>query len=158
VLRVWLVILTPFPLCYKDMDPVTAVVGASAALAAGAYLNAKLSVGIDVRNLQHDRAWGKRLGAFIEALGDTVTLYHMFARVKPEVEALWFEGNTWTYGELKKGEPPEFRFEKRNINGVQMSIDWLLFWKPKGLRKGTVLRCLQRTRQRCISPSWRCRS
>jgi hypothetical protein len=87
------------------MDPVTAVVGTSAAVAAGAYLNAKWSVGIDVRNLQHDRAWGKRLGALIEALGDTVTIYHMFARVSLEVEALWFEGKTWSYGELKKGEP-----------------------------------------------------
>lgn len=86
------------------MDPVTAVVGASAALAAGAYLNAKLSVGIDLRNLQHDRTWGKRLGAFIEALGDTVTLYHMFERVDHRVAALWFEGNEWTYGEIKQGE------------------------------------------------------
>jgi hypothetical protein len=85
------------------MDPVSTVVAASAALAAGAYLNAKWSVGIDLRNLQHDRAWGKRLGEFIEALGDTVTLYRMFERVSPEAEALWFEGKSWTYGEIKKG-------------------------------------------------------
>jgi hypothetical protein len=85
------------------MDPVSSVVAASAALAAGAYLNAKWSVGIDLKNLQHDRAWGKRLGAFIAALGDTVTLYHIFARVDPGAEALWFEGKTWSYGELKKG-------------------------------------------------------
>ena len=86
------------------MDPVTSVVAASAALAAGAYLNAKWSVGIDLKNLQHDRAWGKRLGAFIEALGDTVTLYGMLERVNPHAEALWFEGRTWTYGEIKKGK------------------------------------------------------
>jgi hypothetical protein len=86
------------------MDPVTSVVAASAALAAGAYLNAKWSVGIDLKNLQHDRAWGKRLGAFIEALGDTVTLYGMLERVNPHVEALWFEGRTWTYEEIKKGK------------------------------------------------------
>ena len=86
------------------MDPVTVVAATSAALAAGAYLNAKWSVGIDVRNLRHDRAWGKRLGEFIDALGDTVTLYHMFSRVDPHAEALWFEGRSWTYGEMKKGE------------------------------------------------------
>ncbi|KAE9367888.1 acetyl-CoA synthetase-like protein [Stipitochalara longipes BDJ] len=84
------------------MDPVSVVAATSAALAAGAYLNAKWSIGIDLRNLHHDRAWGKRLGAFIAALGDTVTLYHMFAKVDPHVEALWFEGKSWTYGELKK--------------------------------------------------------
>ncbi|PMD21149.1 acetyl-CoA synthetase-like protein [Hyaloscypha hepaticicola] len=84
------------------MDPVTSVVAASAALAAGAYLNAKWSIGTDLKNLQHDRAWGKRLGAFIEALGDTVTLYGMLERVNPHAEALWFEGRTWTYGEIKK--------------------------------------------------------
>jgi hypothetical protein len=86
------------------MDPVTSVVAASAALAAGAYLNAKWSIGIDLKNLQHDRAWGKRLGAFIGALGDTVTLYGMLERVNPHAEALWFEGRTWTYGEIKKGK------------------------------------------------------
>jgi len=85
------------------MEPVSAAVVAGAALAAGAYVNAKWSVGIDIRGLQYDRAYGKRLGEYIAGLGDTVTLYHMFDRVNPEVEALWFEGKTWTYGELKKG-------------------------------------------------------
>ena len=87
----------------SDMDPASGAVIAGAALAAGAYLNAKWSVGIDLRQLQHDRAWGQRLGAFIEGLGDTCTIYHMFDRVSPETEALWFEGKAWTYGELKKG-------------------------------------------------------
>jgi hypothetical protein len=98
------------------MDPVSVVAATSAALEAGAYLNAKWSVGIDLRNLQHDRAWGKRLGAFIAALGDTVTLYHMFARVDHHVEGLWFEGKTWTYGELKKGELRPENYERGDVD------------------------------------------
>lgn len=85
------------------MDPVSIVGAAGAALAAGAYVNAKWSIGTDLRNLQDARAWGKQFEAFVKGLGDTTTLYHMFARVDPKVEALWFEGKTWSYGELKKG-------------------------------------------------------
>jgi hypothetical protein len=69
-----------------------------------------------LRQLQHERAWGKRLGAVIESLGDTCTIYHMFDRVSPEVEALWFEGKTWTYGELKKGE-----FHSDNFDEIEWS-------------------------------------
>ena len=73
----------------------------AAAVAAGAYLNAKLSIGTDVQQLRHDRDWRNRLGRRIQELGDTCTLYAMFDRVDPNLEALWFEGRTWTYGELK---------------------------------------------------------
>lgn len=73
----------------------------AAALAASAYLNAKLSISIDLQQLSYDREWGIRLGKRIQELGETCTLYHMFERVDPNIEALWFEGKTWTYGELK---------------------------------------------------------
>lgn len=76
---------------------------AAAALAAGAYLNAKLGIGTDIQQLTYDREWRNRLGRRMHALGETCTLYHMFDLVNPEVEALWFEGKTWTYGELKHG-------------------------------------------------------
>lgn len=77
---------------------------AAAALAAGAYLNAKLSIGIDLQRLSYDREWAKRLGERIQELGDTPTLYRMFDMVDPGLDALWFEGTTWTYGELKGGK------------------------------------------------------
>lgn len=86
------------------MDLGTGAVVSAAAVAAGAYLNAKLSVGLDVKNLRHDREWGRRLGAKIQSLGDTCTIYAMFDSVDPNVEVLWFEGKTWTYGELKGGQ------------------------------------------------------
>jgi len=40
----------------------------------------------------------------MQELGDTCSLYAMFDEVKPEIEVLWFEGRTWTYGELKNGK------------------------------------------------------
>ena len=73
----------------------------AAALAAGAYLNAKLSIGTDLHQLRRDRAWQNRLGQRIQELGDNCTIYAMFDRVNPNLEALWFEGRTWTYGEIK---------------------------------------------------------
>ncbi len=86
------------------MDLGTGAVISAAAVAATAYLNAKLSVGLDMQNLRHDRDWGARLGQKIQSLGDTCTIYAMFDSVDPNVEALWFEGRTWTYGELKRGK------------------------------------------------------
>ncbi|OWP05437.1 hypothetical protein B2J93_7638 [Marssonina coronariae] len=84
------------------MDLGTGAVASAAAVAAGAYLNAKLSVGLDLKSLRHDRQWRQRLGAKIASLGDTCTIYGIFDAVDPNIEALWFEGKTWTYGELKR--------------------------------------------------------
>jgi hypothetical protein len=88
----------------RDMEPASGALIGAAALAAGAYLNAKLGIGADLGTLREEREFGERLGRRIEELGDTVTLYHMFDIVSREKEALWFEGKTWTYGELKTGE------------------------------------------------------
>ncbi|KAF8857315.1 acyl-CoA synthetases /AMP-acid ligases II [Acephala macrosclerotiorum] len=79
-----------------------AVVGAAALTAAAAYVNAKLSIGRDLKTLRYEKSFGQRLGQKIGELGDTCTIYAMFDQVDPEIEALWFEGRTWTYGELKK--------------------------------------------------------
>jgi hypothetical protein len=85
------------------MDPASATIISAATLAAGAYLNAKFGIGEDLQQLKYDREWGQRLGRRISELGDTCTLYQMFDRVDRGIEALWFEGRSWTYGELKKG-------------------------------------------------------
>ena len=86
-----------------NMEPASGALIGAAAVAAGAYLNAKLAIGMDLRVLKEEREFGERLGQRIQELGDTCTLYHMFDIVSPEKEALWFEGRTWTYGELKTG-------------------------------------------------------
>jgi hypothetical protein len=86
------------------MDPASGALVSAAALAAGAYLNAKLSIGTDIQQIRDARAWGKRLGSRIQGMGDTCSLYAIFDKVSPEIEVLWFEGRTWTYGELKNCE------------------------------------------------------
>jgi hypothetical protein len=85
-----------------------AVAGVAALTAAAAYVNAKLSIGRDLKTLKYEKSFGQRLGLKIQELGDTCTLYHIFDQVDPEIEALWFEGRGWTYGELKQGELLEF--------------------------------------------------
>jgi hypothetical protein len=82
----------------------TASMISAATLVAGAYLNAKLGVGVDLKQLSYEREFGVRLGKRIQLLGDTCTIYHMFELVDSNAEALWFEGRTWTYGDLNKGK------------------------------------------------------
>ncbi|KAI9733769.1 MAG: hypothetical protein M1818_007183 [Claussenomyces sp. TS43310] len=73
----------------------------SAALAAGAYLDAKLSISTDVRTWRNDRQWERGLSSLIQELGDTCTLYNIFSKADPGADALWFEGRTWSYGQLR---------------------------------------------------------
>ncbi|KAL2834466.1 hypothetical protein BDW59DRAFT_137907 [Aspergillus cavernicola] len=86
---------------------VPAVATASAlSLAASTYLNAKYSISTDLATIFNDRAFGKRLAHRMSQLGDTTTVYGMLHRVievegHGSNEALWFEGKTWTYAELK---------------------------------------------------------
>ncbi|KAJ5565744.1 hypothetical protein N7535_007382 [Penicillium sp. DV-2018c] len=86
---------------------VPALVAASAlSVAAGAYLDAKLSISTDLRTMANDKAMAKRLTERIADLGGSTTIYKMLERAV-EVEgrggrdALWFEHKTWSYGELK---------------------------------------------------------
>ncbi|KAJ9261168.1 hypothetical protein DTO207G8_318 [Paecilomyces variotii] len=74
--------------------------------AAGAYLNAKLGISTDLTNLYHDRDFGKRLAQCVNDLGESQTVYGLLERGvefhgKGASEALWFEGKTWTYAQLK---------------------------------------------------------
>jgi hypothetical protein len=76
---------------------------AAAALAAGAYLNAKLGIGTDVTDIRGGKIWMETFMRRMRELGDTCSLYGMFDRVDEKNDALWFEGRTWSYGELKLG-------------------------------------------------------
>ncbi|KAL4931261.1 putative bifunctional fatty acid transporter/acyl-CoA synthetase (FAT1) [Aspergillus undulatus] len=86
---------------------VPAVAAASAlSVAAGAYLNAKFSISTDLSNMLGDRAYGKRLAHRMAQLGDTITVYGLLQRLVEveghgSTEAIWFEGKSWTYSELK---------------------------------------------------------
>ncbi|KAJ5407880.1 hypothetical protein N7509_001763 [Penicillium cosmopolitanum] len=81
--------------------------GTAFSLAAGAYLNAKLSIGTDLTVLKNDRAFGQRLGERIGKLGESQTIYKMLQRVvevegQGTADALWFEHKTWSYNQLKE--------------------------------------------------------
>jgi hypothetical protein len=86
------------------MDLASGALTAAAAVAAGAYLNAKLTIGTDLTRLRHDKTWTKRLLSRIAEMGDTCSTYAMFDKVNEGIEFLWFEGRTWTYGEMKRGK------------------------------------------------------
>ncbi|KAL4783655.1 hypothetical protein BJX76DRAFT_329459 [Aspergillus varians] len=93
-------------LLFEISVPAVAAVSALS-VAAGAYLNAKFSVSIDLATILGDRAWGKRLALRMSQLGDAVNVYGMLRRVVEveghgSTEALWFEGKSWTYSELKE--------------------------------------------------------
>jgi hypothetical protein len=76
-------------------------------VAAGAYLNAKLSISTDLSTIFNDRAFGKRLGERIGQLGESATIYKMLERVVDveghgATDAVWFEQKTWSYAQLKE--------------------------------------------------------
>lgn len=85
------------------MDVLSSAILGATAVATGAYLNAKFGLGADLKQLRYDREWGRRLGERIGRLGDRCSLFGVFDAVEEESEALWFEGRTWSYGELKSG-------------------------------------------------------
>lgn len=77
---------------------------ATAAAVAALFLNEKYGLSRDISELSQSRKFKKRLDARLSQLGDDVTIYRMLELAKPDAPALWFEGRSWTYSELKAGE------------------------------------------------------
>ena len=86
------------------MDVSSTALVSAAALAAGAYLNAKLGISTDLNELALAREFGEFHGKKLQSLGDTKTIYGVFEQANENDEALWFEGRGWSYRELKNGE------------------------------------------------------
>lgn len=91
---------------FSEASAPTVAMASALTVAAGAYLNAKLSISTDLSTLANDRAFGKRLGERIAQLGESTTIYKMLERVvdvegKGATDALWFEQKTWSYTQLK---------------------------------------------------------
>jgi hypothetical protein len=79
--------------------------GAAAATALAAlFLDERYGVSRDLGQILQDRAFRKRMGARINHLGDDVTIYRMLELARPDATALWFEGRSWTYAEMKAGD------------------------------------------------------
>ena len=81
----------------------TSLATAGGLLAGTSYLNARYGIVRDIKQLYDDRRWRKRIMARIKELGDHVTLYRLTEICDPNAEALWFEGRTWNYDELRRG-------------------------------------------------------
>lgn len=77
---------------------------AVAALAGGLYLNHQYGLYTDIKGLLRARRSGTLISDRIKQLGDNVTLYRVMQLAQPDAEALWFEGRTWTYAQLKMGQ------------------------------------------------------
>lgn len=76
---------------------------ATAAVAAAFFLNDRYGLSHDIGELAQTRKYKQRIDAKIKELGDDVTIYRMLELARPDASALWFEGRTWTYAELKAG-------------------------------------------------------
>lgn len=76
---------------------------ATAAVAATLFLNNRYGLSYDVGELSRNRKFKRRIDDRIKELGDDVTIYRMLELAKPDAPALWFEGRSWTYAELKAG-------------------------------------------------------
>lgn len=91
---------------FSETTAPTVALASALTAAAGAYLNAKLSIGTDLAAIRNDRAFGKRLAERIGQLGDSTTIYRLLERVvdvegQGAADALWFEHKTWSYSQLK---------------------------------------------------------
>ena len=82
-----------------------ALIASTAALIAGvAYIDGHYGLSRDIKTLLSDRKFGQRMGARIQDLGDVTSIYGNMRTAPPEVEGLWFEGRSWTYAEILRGE------------------------------------------------------
>lgn len=78
------------------------IAAAGGLLAGASYLDARYSISRDLKQLWNDRKWRQRFLAKVESLGNHTTIYHMIELCNPEDEALWFEGRSWCYDELRR--------------------------------------------------------
>jgi hypothetical protein len=79
-------------------------VGAAAAVLGALYINAYYGFSTDFNQLLQDRAFKKRLAQRIASLGNDTTIYHMLEMAGPDATALWFEGRSWTFAEMRMGK------------------------------------------------------
>ncbi|KAL9950119.1 hypothetical protein ACHAQF_004569, partial [Verticillium nonalfalfae] len=82
-------------------EKVAIAASAAAATVVGAlYANSRYGVSYDINQLLAEKSFRKRFQERVDTLGNDVSVFHMFELADPRAEALWFEGRTWTYGEV----------------------------------------------------------
>jgi hypothetical protein len=86
-----------------------AVAAAAAAFVAGAaYMDGHYNFSRDIKQLRSDKRYGQRLQAKCEELGSNASLYHHLEMTDQEADGLWFEGRSWTYGQIKTGKSCDY--------------------------------------------------
>lgn len=81
-----------------------ALIVASSALVAGAtYIDAHLAISRDVQEIIREKRYGKAIGNRFKTLSNNASAYGHLLLTDPEASALWFEGRTWTWGQVKQG-------------------------------------------------------
>lgn len=88
------------PLQLPAKKAAIAATAATATLLGALFTNNRYGISYDINQLLNEKAFRKRVQERILALGDDVSLYHMWELADPRAEALWFEGHRWSYAEL----------------------------------------------------------
>jgi hypothetical protein len=66
------------------------------------YLDAKHHVTKDINAWRERRRLLRLVDEGFRLLGDYITVYHFIELNDPEVEAFWFEGRSWTFGDVRQ--------------------------------------------------------
>jgi hypothetical protein len=74
---------------------------AAAATVGAMCLDAKHHIVKDLGASRATRAFRKSVKDAHDRLGDYCTLYHLIESNDSSAEAFWFEGRSWTYGEVR---------------------------------------------------------
>jgi acyl-CoA synthetase (AMP-forming)/AMP-acid ligase II len=115
---------------------------AAAALfgATGANLDARYGVSYDLRKLSQIRTSQKRVGERIRELGGEATLYRLLELADQGAEALWFEGRSLTYGEMKISKLSLRTSKSEDRDWHLLDVDQLAeFLRRHGVQAGHVV-------------------
>lgn len=77
---------------------------ATTLLAAGAYLNARFGICYDLKVLKDQKIVAANAIKSAKRHGPNPSLYRFLELADPKADAIWFEGQTLTYGELRESK------------------------------------------------------
>jgi long-subunit acyl-CoA synthetase (AMP-forming) len=120
-------------------NPALGAISAAALAGSAAYLDAKYSFRRDVKQLLGDKRFKARLDAWIEKLGDRTNIYHMLELADQNADGLWFEGQTWKYGDIKKRKYRTTRMTSSQCLPLVESDAVAEVLYQHGVRKGTFV-------------------
>lgn len=72
-----------------------------AALSSAIYADKKYAISSDLKSMRQSKVFLTAMAATLDRLGDNVSVYRILELADQDAEALWFEGRTWTFAQLK---------------------------------------------------------